>query len=252
VVGHRHLRPIVRRLLRRGGFDIVRYLPKRRLKVLEDAGATVVLDVGANAGQYAGALRAEGFAGRIVSIEPLADAFARLSERAAGDPLWECRRLALGDADGEARINRAADPTCSSLLPLRERHARADPAWAVVGREPVVVRRLDTVGAELLSSADRPYLKLDVQGFELAVLQGAAATLARVQAVEAELSLDWIYDRQPLLPEVAAFLYDGGFRMVWMERILNDPVTDHLVQVDAIFMRRLGAAGGRPRQELLQ
>jgi FkbM family methyltransferase len=239
--------PLVRSLLRRSGFDIVRYLPKRRMRIIEDAAATVVLDIGANTGQYASALRGEGFAGRIVSVEPLADEFARLCERAGDDPRWQCRQLALGDADADGIINVAADPPCSSLLGLRAWHARANPNWAFVGRERVVVRRLDTVAPEFLSCGDRPYLKLDVQGFELAVLKGGEATLPWVHAVEAELSLDYIYNGQPLLPEVAAYLYDRGFRLVWMERIFNDPVTDHLLQVDAIFMRRQPALSPRPQ-----
>jgi FkbM family methyltransferase len=237
----RRSKQLVRALLRRFGFDIVRYLPKRRLKILEDAGITVVLDVGANIGQYACALRDDGFAGRIVSFEPLADAFARLSERAARDPRWECRQLALGYVDREATINVAADRACSSLLPVRERHSSASPDWAFVGHEPVVLRRLDTVCPELLAQGDRPYLKLDVQGLELEVLRGSQASLERIQALETELSLDWIYDGQSLLPEVAGYLYERGFRLVWIERILNDPLTDHLLQVDAIFMRDPGS-----------
>src|SRR3954454_5175831 len=107
------------------GLEISRHRPRgeyarRRLRILQSERVDTVLDVGANYGHYAAELRAQGFAGRIVSFEPVAAAFAGLSKRASGDPSWQCYELALGDEDAERTIHVSADVTSSSLLPLSE------------------------------------------------------------------------------------------------------------------------------------
>ncbi len=63
----------VRAVTHRLGFDIVRYDPfaeiaHRRQRFLSHLGISLVFDVGANTGQYAEGLRAEGYRGRIVSF----------------------------------------------------------------------------------------------------------------------------------------------------------------------------------------
>src|SRR3954447_7423116 len=78
------LERLVRGQLRKRGLALVGYTPQdyvhlRRARVLAAHGVDLVLDVGANTGQYAGHLRAEGYAGRIVSFEPAEAAFAALS-----------------------------------------------------------------------------------------------------------------------------------------------------------------------------
>ena len=64
----------------------------------------LVLDVGANEGQFAMALRGAGYAGEIVSFEPISLVFAKLAENVARDPHWTARRQALGDRVGRAQI----------------------------------------------------------------------------------------------------------------------------------------------------
>jgi len=65
------------------------------VKQLESRQVNVVLDVGANSGQYATDLRRAAYKGRIVSFEPLSGPFSLLERSAARDPLWNCRQCAL-------------------------------------------------------------------------------------------------------------------------------------------------------------
>ena len=53
---------------------------------LRSLGVDVVLDVGANSGQYASRLREAGFDGRIASFEPLSGPFSRLQRSASNGP----------------------------------------------------------------------------------------------------------------------------------------------------------------------
>ncbi len=77
-------------ILQRFGVDVVRYSAANfaglmRAQIMERHGITLVLDVGANAGQYAHGLRADGYEGRIVSFEPLSEPFAQLHRSTAAD-----------------------------------------------------------------------------------------------------------------------------------------------------------------------
>ena len=79
------LKSIVKRAFRWIGLDIRRYVPPlpyhaRLTKLLSANHVNLVFDVGANVGQFAQSLRAVGYTGRIVSFEPLNDAWKELQE----------------------------------------------------------------------------------------------------------------------------------------------------------------------------
>src|SRR5262249_3969903 len=85
-------------------FPLPNYV-QRRVALMKRHGINMVLDVGANTGQYGTLLRQLGFRGRIVSFEPLSDAFAALQRTAANDPFWSCHNIGLSDVDATASIN---------------------------------------------------------------------------------------------------------------------------------------------------
>jgi FkbM family methyltransferase len=138
--------------------------------------APVVLDVGANEGAYAlAARRALGPGARILAFEPSSTAFARLEAAVDGSDI-EALRLALGEEAGTATLY--ADRDASRLASLYAREIdhldmRLQPV------EEVPVARLDDVCAERGLDGDIALLKLDVEGHELAVLEGAASLLGR-------------------------------------------------------------------------
>jgi len=211
---------------------------KRRARLLAWKGIDLVVDVGANQGQYAMRLRHAGFDGRIVSFEPGSDAFSRLSEHAALDPAWTCHRLALADRDGTAVLNVAEDTEGSSLLDVEPREVRNSPGSRFIGSEPVRMAQLDSIWSEACPRPQPFYLKLDTQGTELSILRGASRSLLTAGFVEAELSLVKLYDGGALFDEVIAFLDDRGFALISLEGIDEEPETGHMLQVDAIFKRR--------------
>jgi FkbM family methyltransferase len=210
----------------------------RRVKLLRSEGIEMVLDVGANAGQYAGRLRAAGYSGGIVSFEPLAQAFAALERAAAADPGWEARRLALSDTDGEAEIHVSANSWSSSLLDMDERHLASAPESAYVGTERVTTARLDSIWDEVLGQDARPFLKLDVQGFEMRVLRGATGHLDHLAGVQAELSLVHLYEGDSLWRDLVDHLEAYDFELAGLEPGFEDPKTGRMLQADGIFLRR--------------
>src|SRR5580765_3801725 len=63
-----------------------------------------ILDVGANEGQFACEVRANGFSGRILSFEPSSKVFPQLEARAQLDRNWQCFNYALGGSEGSAEL----------------------------------------------------------------------------------------------------------------------------------------------------
>lgn len=210
----------------------------RRVRLLAWREIESVIDVGANAGQYGSRLREAGFTGRIVSFEPGSAAFDRLSETTGRDPRWEVYQCALGDQDGTVTLNVAADSEGSSLLEVEERETRNSPGSAFVGTEQVTLARLDALWPDLSLDGGPVYLKLDTQGSELAILRGAERALGDVEIIEAELSLVPLYRDGPLFDEMIAFLDARGFGLISVEGIDEERDKGHMLQVDAIFLRR--------------
>lgn len=239
------VRSLVKRLARRFGFEVARIssewsLETRRARILERHEIDLVFDVGANVGQYGHGLRHAGYEGRIVSFEPLAGPFAALERDVADDGGWECVRVALGGEDGTSRMFVAGNSYSSSLLPMDAAHVVAAPESVTVGTEEVTTARLDSLAPELFADPMGLLLKLDVQGYELEVLRGATSTLARAMVVEVELSLISLYEGQPLYREMIEFLDRAGFDLAVLEPAFSDPQSGHVLQFEAIFVRRAG------------
>ena len=173
-----------RLIARRGGIELSRYHPElefnnQLMDQLETHNADVVLDVGADAGQFATDLRGAGFRGRIVSFEPLSEPFSLLEGKASLDPLWDCRQYALGDSDGTIAVNVAGnDGQSSSVLPMLRSHRAVFPEANYVGTEEVPIYKLDSVAPEFLGQTDVAFLKIDVQGYEKLVLDGGRSTVS--------------------------------------------------------------------------
>ena len=209
----------------------------RRVRLLATRGVDLVLDVGANIGQYALRTRSAGYHGRIVSFEPLSSAYAELSARAAADTAWDCRNQALGSSAGRRELHIAANSYSSSLLDIDDRHLESAPESRYVGTETADVVLLDSIWDEVVRDAERPYLKLDVQGFELEALRGAERSLPKLAGVEPELSLAPLYEGAPTYREVSDHLEAAGFRLAGLQPEFFDPETAELLQAQGIFVR---------------
>jgi FkbM family methyltransferase len=234
----------LKRFLRRLGYDVARHSiqtsPEAQLqRILQAQRVDLVLDVGANEGQYAKSLRNNGYVSRIVSFEPLGTAHAKLVEAGRGDPLWEiAERTAIGDADGSVDIHVAANSVSSSVREMLPEHLRAAPESLYVSQEKVPVARLDRAAEPYMRPRDVLLLKIDTQGYEEQVLAGAARTLERAGALQVELSLVPLYEGQMLFLPMIERLEQLGFGLHALLPGFVDPQSGRTLQVDGVFVRR--------------
>jgi FkbM family methyltransferase len=212
---------------------------QRRAALIENRNINLVLDVGANQGQFGRSLREQcAYAGRIVSFEPLRDAFALLQQAAAHDPLWDCHNIALGDADADAIINVSANSHSSSILAVCARSLEIEPSIAYVAKEQISVRRLDGLLRGISRPEDVIYLKIDTQGYEMNVLNGALGVFNRFELIQLETSFFQVYQNELLIGDIIKFLDCLGYRVVSIEPGWEDPRTGEMLQADLTFGRK--------------
>jgi FkbM family methyltransferase len=251
----RRIRPTLKHLAEKGAARLGYHLiPAWRMRTFDQARQLrhllgqlqidTVLDIGANEGGYQRLLRQDvGYTGRIVSFEPVPAVYATLAERTRGDPRWTGHRMALGDRDGELVINVTQRSTMSSFLARDETRLR-DLGYAhllkvtdIVRTEPVRVCRLDTVYDEVVPDGReaRLFLKCDTQGFDMQVIAGAERSMARVMALQIELSTRPIYAGAPGYLEVLETMGGRGFDVAGIYPVRRDEL-GRMVNFDCVMI----------------
>jgi len=237
------MKKFIRKILNKLGFDV------HRLSVVADPNLQllasmhqkeidIVFDIGANTGQFATEIRSKGFQGEIISFEPLTSARRSLLNKAERDSKWLVHeQAAIGDQNGEIEINISGNSVSSSVFPMLEAHSSAAIDSIYVGKEVVPIVRLDSISHQYLHSESKLFIKIDAQGFEWQVLNGAVETLKRVQGVLCELSLVPLYEGQHLWLEVIDRLEASGFTLWAIQKGFTDPRNGRSLQVDAIFLK---------------
>jgi len=145
--------------------------------------------------------------------------------------------VALGESESSATLHLSRSADSSSLLPITQQSqyfCQTDE----VGTLDVPVRTLDKVSRDWPLSR-RQLLKLDVQGFELKVLQGARRFLSECLYVYVECSEVELYEGQALRQEVESFLNSQGFQRASRHNELFHK--GELIQADYLFERNPGA-----------
>lgn len=232
----RTIKYITRQLLRRSGFDIVRFRGKfedLQAFLLDQNQVTLLIDVGANQGQYSQRMRQLGYNGKIVAFEPLPGAHAALTQNFQGDAHFEARACAVSDVNGSLTIHVSRNSVSSSTLPMSTLHAEADSQSSYIGETTVAAVRLDS-----LDLGTGPFwLKIDVQGAEMAALEGASGILEHIRVLQLEMSLVSLYEGSALAEEVMSWARAKGFRPAFIEGGFQDPRDGRMLQVDGLFTR---------------
>jgi FkbM family methyltransferase len=200
---------------------------------LRTLSSQTVLDVGANKGQFSIAARYLFPSAKILAFEPLEDARRRYHSVVSG-PV-EMHGFALGAAKATADFFVTSRADSSSLLAPRKSQELAY-GVALSSKTVVHVERLDHV-VEPSALVAPVLLKLDVQGAELQVLEGAEMLLPAIDAIYCEVSFVELYERQPTAGAIVSFLHDRNFAL---RGVYNLSLTKQFgpTQADLLFLRK--------------
>ena len=241
---------MVKRLLRQTGhaYPCEDYLNKyvfgyHLAKLFKRLDIRCVIDVGAHQGGYGHFLRTDvGYSGLIISFEPAPANLSALRKRAKADGNWVVLGMALGDENRRREMNVMKASNFNSFL---------EPTDAVVSdfrmynavdhREMVEMNTLDSLFDRISGECgiERPYLKVDTQGYDLRVLQGARSVLGTFLGVQVEASVKPLYVGAVPFTEVFAFLEARGFEMTGTFPVARDEKL-RLVEFDLVMARFAG------------
>jgi FkbM family methyltransferase len=196
-----------------------------------------VIDVGANAGQFARLIHRICPAAKIFSFEPLPDCRAELEATLAQIPGSKAFPIALGETTGNVSMQQSAFSPCSSLLNGTDQLGNDYPEAAIVNPINVSLERLDDVLTQETLDSDI-LVKLDVQGYEIPVIRGALQTLGRAALVVVEVCFfRKLYEGQPLFDDIYRTLRDLGFTYMGSPEQYPQKCDGRIVEADAVFER---------------
>jgi FkbM family methyltransferase len=185
-------------------------------------------DIGAYRGDFAAELLRVWPEAELVCFEPLEKRRREIEVRFAANSRVQARPDLLGARSGE-RVRFGLAETASSVLleHVNRSIQRVESTTAALD---------DLIAGGLPAPAE--LWKLDVQGYELAVLRGGERALAGAHALVLEVNLLDIHQGVPLLDEVTSWLAGLGFVAYDLAGLTRRPLDGALWQVDIAFVRR--------------
>jgi FkbM family methyltransferase len=185
-------------------------LPPGGLKALH-----TVIDVGANVGRWSTAVVTLASPTRLVAVEPSPRVLPALREALRGVSGASIVAAAVGEMIGETTFNVTGHSHSASILPprVKEMNPIYGGGYELIEQVSVPLTTLDEIAGALEHIS---LLKIDVQGYERAVLNGGSRTLGKTTWLLIEGNFRSHYEGDLLFPELHAHLAASGFLLTGM------------------------------------
>lgn len=210
-------------------------------KLLDWLDVDCVFDVGAHRGEYATMLRERvGFRGRIISFEPIPELARELRERSHRDPDWHIEELALSDKVGRESFNVMEVSEFSSLGTPRHDDSRLFVQLNKINRTVEVDSA--TLGATVSRLREtyqfnRPFLKLDTQGADVAIVAAGRDVICEFVGLQSELAITKLYEESVDFREAINFYEQCGFSLCTFMPI-NPSHFPRMFEIDCLMVRK--------------
>ena len=170
-----------------------------------------------------------------MSFEPIQEAYKHLSAACDRDEHWFCERLAIGSEATSRDIGVSENVVSSSFLAPTNDVLNIHPPIGYSRYETVEVQPLATVLERWTEPGERVHLKLDVQGLEYEILDGAKDILPRFAMIRLESSVTAIYEGEKTMSDMIVYLQSVGFVLVEVMPGWRHPKTRDVLQFDMLF-----------------
>lgn len=244
------MKNLIKKGLRKAGFRLNRTSVRNDLWVLlselfEEHNVSIIADVGANRGQYLRDLVEHVDLGsrNVYCFEPLKDEFEKLHSSVVEMNLSQrikALNFALGAVNEQMEIQVTPNRVSSSFLHptgnLRQRITQIDSEHCT--SETVEVKRYDDfVAGDSNFTEAQVFLKLDVQGYELHVLEGVGDMLDQIEVIQVECAFEESYVNRPVISEILGYLQSRGFKVAgaFPGYFTEDDI--HLHEIDLVLHR---------------
>lgn len=190
-----------------------------------------IVDVGANIGQFAYMAHSALPHLAIYSYEPDPACFSRLQDTFSEHKIkGKTFPIALANSQGSINLNIYESSANNSILSRHNEH--------VLSVQEVACSTLDLQHDEL-HTLKSIFLKIDVQGAELAVLNGAVELLKRCKFVQLEVSLVNAYDGNAHIADIMAVMRSAGFSCWEILDVLRKKKSKELgiLEMDLLFAK---------------
>lgn len=213
-------------------------LPKEKLAAARQLvlkNCDLVVDIGANNGQWIVEVRSHGYNGNAICIEPLKKNYDKL--KVVNSYNTVAINCAVGNKNGYIYINQSSnDGRSSSILKLDDYHINAAPKIKYIGKEKVKIAKLSKILET--NTHKKIFVKIDTQGYEFEVLKSInKKNLKRIYAFEIETNLVSTYKKLTLIEDVIKFLRIRGYRPLRIENGFGLPNFGQQLQVDILFVK---------------
>ncbi len=205
---------------------------------LKSFNVNTIFDIGSSDGGYAKKIRQVLPNTTIYSFEAIPESYQKLLLNFKNDSKLKAFNVCLNNYNGTCEFNISEYSGSSSVLKMSDLHKKAYPYTA--NHEIVVVecKTLDTFIAENnLVLEDTVLLKLDVQGAEWNILEGATELLKKVKIIFMEASFNTLYDNSLLFTDVIIKMNSLGFKVKGIENVSQSLVDGTYLQCDAYFIK---------------
>ena len=232
----------MRRLLRKFGYELVKTKKDPNLDTFlrnyfKRVHVDVVIDIGANIGQFGKKLRSLGYRGEIYSFEPVSESYRRLLKNSKNDLNWFAFNYGFAEESGDAIINVSRSSDFSSILDTNDFGTDFfSKKMSRQGTENIKLRRFDSFYSEQNFQDQSLLMKLDTQGYDLSVLRGSVNSLSAIGAILTETAFIPIYSGMPLFDDIRSFVEKYDFKLSFMFPVSKN-AKGQIIETDSFFTK---------------